>query len=97
MNGIRQMSPVTLRISWVVIFMDREEVEDGGSGEEQRKDGEEGRMVKELKRCQRIWLEKEWMKRRTRIAESLWGEATDWLTEESRFDFREERRFLSSA
>ena len=37
------------------------------------------------------------MKRRTRIAESLWGEATDWLTEESRFDFREERRFLSSA
>jgi hypothetical protein len=38
----------------MVILMDREEMEDDGCGEEQRKDGEEGRLVKELKRCQRI-------------------------------------------
>ena len=73
MNGIRQMSPVTLRISWMVMFMDRAETEDGGCGEEQRKDGEERRVVEELKRCQGIWMEKEWMKRRTRIPDSLWG------------------------
>jgi hypothetical protein len=34
----------------MVILMDREEMEDGGCGEEQRKDGEEGRMVKEMSR-----------------------------------------------
>jgi hypothetical protein len=38
----------------MVILMDREEMEDDGCGEEQMKDGEEGGMVKELKRCQGI-------------------------------------------
>ena len=57
----------------MVILMYREEMEDDGCGEEQRKDGEEGRMSKELKRFQGIGMEKEWMKRRrTGIAESLW-------------------------
>jgi hypothetical protein len=38
----------------MVILMNREEMEDGGCGEEQRRDGEEGRMVKELKKHQGI-------------------------------------------
>jgi len=38
----------------MVMFMDRAETEDGGCGEEQRKDGEERRVVEELKRCQGI-------------------------------------------
>jgi len=38
----------------MVILMDSDEMEDDGCWEEQRKDGEEGSMVKELKRCQGI-------------------------------------------
>jgi len=48
MNGRRHTSPVTLRITRMVILMYKEEMEDDGCGEEQRKDGEEGRMGKEL-------------------------------------------------
>ena len=107
MNGIIQMSPVTLRISWIVIFMNREAMEDGGYGEEQRKDGDGGRMVEELKRDVKgfEWRRNGWREELGSL--SLCGdeatdwlsgdEATDWLTEESRFDFREGRRFLSSA
>jgi len=38
----------------MVILMDSDEMDDDGCWEEQRKDGEEGSMVKVLKRCQGI-------------------------------------------